>query len=1012
MKRTDTPNFSNARKLPSLGKVVAVVLAVSWFAGTVRALESFDHGIGEWTCVGGKVSSSGEHWKSGRRSLRWDFEAGARLTRSNAAALSQMLGSREGGIKLWLYCEKPLDGELGFHVGPWRFPVKLGFTGWRAVWVAFAEDAQRAAPIEGLRITAPAAAGTIFLDAVELGTAPWHRQGDEQTPYTNPLRANGKYWFTVHARATTPVPEPASSLTQADAGAFRAIQERYETWMFGHLDDPRPPVRARLDAVKQYIEGGHKAFDRLGLLRRGDIVYGPGAFCEEDSLRPHLASDIFQQIALPLAYDAYLNDSERARQRFLDLIDYAHDQGWAAGSVMGTGYGEQLRLSSYVHAVYMLRKFLKEQGRLQRELDTLRYELAVNQIYRGGGPDCPPVSADDLRTFLLPRLLYVLMLDDSSTKVRDMEHLRQWMNVALSIAPGCGETIKPDGTVFHHATAYACAYGNDAMLMSALTYYLLSGTKFALSRETGGNIKKALLTLRFMAGQYDFPMGVCGRWPFSAGPMYETAMAFGYLAEALNDPDLGAAFARLWNPALPGVQDTFRGCAARIYWCYSPGALPWLLDVSAKYRPEADPQGHRAYPYTAMDFHRRRQWVASVKGWSQYVWNWEEMAGENRFGRYSSYGMLQIFSKGHPVNEEESGYREAGWDWLRPPGATVIRVPLGDLRTSQVGSTPPTRVYTKEPFVGGAALEGTNGLWAMQFSDPIFDKSFHFRKSVFFVEETIVCLGSGISNADTGHPTETILYQVALPARFAPPHTATSSARWLLDPVGNGYFFPETQKIETRIQHQHSIDNGGSHDTEGEFAIAWLDHERAPSGAKYAYAIRPDTTALAMQSYAAAPDFRVLRHDDAAHIVQFPSKRIVGYVLFAATAGLTLDAVAGADAPCLIMTQHQGNRLMLAVADPDLRLGQCNMNGPFTPGKEGRLRLQLNGAWQVESAPQAVHVVDDHTLEIVCRDGASYELILRQRGAIPGDHKRKLGIASMNFPSLENTKMESSRDGK
>jgi chondroitin-sulfate-ABC endolyase/exolyase len=104
--------------------------------------------------------------------------------------------------------------------------------------------------------------------------------------------------------------------------------------------------------------------------------------------------------------------------------------------------------------------------------------------------------------------------------------------------------------------------------------------------------------------------------------------------------------------------------------------------------------------------------------------------------------MIQIFSRGEPVSRSASGYREEGWDWLRPPGATVIRVPLSDLRSSVVGRTPPTRIYTRESFVGGTVLEDKNGLWAMQFSDPYFDKSFRFRKSVFFVDETIVCLGS------------------------------------------------------------------------------------------------------------------------------------------------------------------------------------------------------------------------------------------------------------------------------
>jgi len=516
----------------------------------------------------------------------------------------------------------------------------------------------------------------------------------------------------------------------------------------------------------------------------------------------------------------------------------------------------------------------------------------------------------------------------------------------------------------------------------------LSGTRFALSREAGENIKKALLTLRFMAGKYHFPMGVSGRWPFSGPVMVQTAQAFAYMADALNDAELGATFARLWNPGEPLIQRAFWACGAGIYWCDSPGALPWLLDAADVFRPEPDPQGHRAYPFAAMSFHRRRQWVASVRGWSRYVWNYEDMLGENRYGRYSSYGTIQIFAKGNPVSREESGYREEGWDWLRPPGATVIRVPLEGLPTSRTGLRP----YTEDPFVGGVALEGENGLWAMRFADPCYDKSFRFRKSVFFVDETIVCLGSGIANSDGEHPTETVLYQTALKARPQKfPSAEARPVRWLSDPVGNGYYFPQPQVVDMRSQHQESMDNGGSRRTEGDFTVAWLDHGRAPNGAGYAYAIRPDTTGQAMERYAAAPDFEVLRRDDTAHIVRFPGRGIVGYALFGAAEGLAFDALSSSNAPCLVMTRpvpnrygprRDGDRLILAVCDPDLRLGKPTMRNTRSacePGGEGRVRLYLNGAWIIETGPDNIRALDDHTLEVLCRDGATYGLVVKRR---------------------------------
>jgi chondroitin-sulfate-ABC endolyase/exolyase len=948
--------------------------ALAWMAAGACALDSFEEDAAGWRSTGGTILISDEHWKLGKHSLRWDFSPGATLCREADAAMNAALAAREGGVKLWLYCERPVHGALRFQIGPWVFPVNLGFTGWRAAWVHFREDAQKAAPIVGLQITAPDSGGTLFVDAVEFGPVDWSRQGDAQTPFTHP-HPNG---FTAQDHAAVPPPAPARAMSEQDAGAFREIARRYEEWMFGRLDDPRAPVRTRLGSVQSYINVGHKAFEQLGLVRHGNVVSGPGAFCEKDSLQPHLARAVLREIALPLAYDARLNRSERARQRFLDLIDYAHDQGWAAGSLMGTSYGgEQLQIAGYVHAVYILRDFLREQGRLTRELETLRYHLSVGGTYRV--PDHPGANADDVRSVLLFRLLYVLMLDDSPEKLRDMECFVRWANAALAIAPGYGDTLKPDGTVFHHATAYECAYGNDALLMASLTYWLLHGTRFELEHETGGNLKQALLALRFMGGQYDVPMGVSGRWPFSGPRLVEIVPAFAYMADALNDAELGAAYARLWNPAAAVVQRLWASCGAHIYWSDSPGALPWLLDAAEKYRPEPHPQGHRVYPFAAMNFHRRHRWVASVRGWSRYVWNYEDLPGENRYGRYSSDGMMQIFSRGEPVSAEASGYREAGWDWLRPPGATVIRVPLESLPTTQDR----LRIYTRDPFVGGVALEGRQGVWAMRFADPLYEPSFRFRKSVFFVDDTLVCLGSGIANTDAVHATETVLYQTALPARPPSfPVTGQQRVPWLMDPVGNGYFFPEPQVVETRVWHQQSMDNGGRRQTGGDFSVAWLDHGRAPGNAGYAYAIRPDTTDNAMERYASAPDFVVLRRDDTAHIVRFAGQKITGYVLFGAVEGLTHDVLNGADSPCLVMTRQQGDRLIFVVADPDLRLGQQTMahvRAAYEPGKEGRLRLGLNGAWNLEAGPGNVRAVNDRVFEIICRNGESYEFILKPK---------------------------------
>jgi len=940
-------------------------------------VESFESDPSIWRAEGGSATVSDEHWKLGAHSLRWDFTPGAKLLRAEDDSLKKALAARDGGIKFWIYSEKPVAGDLQVQIGGWGFPVHLGFTGWRTVWVSLQEDAKPTPPISGIQITAPPVAGTLFIDAVEIGPAPWFRQGDAQAPFTNPARSGGKYWFTAHDEDSVKPPPPRGEITAEERATFRELERRYEAWMFDRIDDSRDPVKLRMKGVENCIAAAHKAFEELGLQRRGDVVIGPGTFGCEDTHAPLLGRDIFRQIALGLAYDARLNNSGRARQRFVDLLDYAHDQGWAAGSLMGSGYQESLAIYGYVHGVYMMRDFLRKEGRLARELETLRYHLLFGEMYRPvdhyGG------NSDDLRSTLLFRYLTILMQEDSPEKVRDMECWVRWANGALSIAPGYGDCIKPDGTVFHHSTAYANAYGNHAVLMGSIAYWLVRNTRYALSPQVGENLKNALLTLRFMAGNYSFPMGVNGRWPLDATPsMAQTCQAMAYLADATGDKNLGRAFARLWNPDLPLFQSYLAVCgeakSGLLFWCDSPGALPWLLDAAKRWEPEPDPQGHRSYPYAAMDFHRRGQWVASVRGWSKYVWHYEELGNQNRYGRYSSYGTLQIFGKGNPVNQLSSGFREEGWDWLRPPGATVIRVPVESL----AGSPELQRSYTSDPFVGGMTLDQRDGLWAMSFADPVYDKSFRFCKSVFFVDETIVCCGSGITNSDSKNPTETVLFQTALAKRPDPfPSSSSRVVTTLMDPVDNGYFFPQPQAVEIRRQQQRSPGPGNTTQTTGDFEVAWIDHGRAPQGAGYAYAIRPDTTAAALAEYAKAPSFEILQRDNSAHIVRFPSQRITGYALFSATDQLAFSALRGADIPCLVMTRSSRSQLVLAVADPDLRLPPLSSGHfDYRPGAVSTFRVRLNGDWKLNGAPDGVRQVDSQTLEVSTRDGATREVTL------------------------------------
>ena len=126
----------------------------------------------------GRLSLSPDHFKHGEKSLRWDFSRRGELTVTDPEGMA-LLNERVGGLKMWLYAEKPLAGTLrieGLKGGRpiWSFDFRLGFTGWRALWLRVYEDVRWASGVpkgtaaESLRFTALTGAGTLFLDRFEL----------------------------------------------------------------------------------------------------------------------------------------------------------------------------------------------------------------------------------------------------------------------------------------------------------------------------------------------------------------------------------------------------------------------------------------------------------------------------------------------------------------------------------------------------------------------------------------------------------------------------------------------------------------------------------------------------------------------------------------------------------------------------------------------------------------------------------------------------------------------------
>ena len=130
-------------------------------------------------------------------------------------------------------------------------------------------------------------------------------------------------------------------------------------------------------------------------------------------------------------------------------------------------------------------------------------------------------------------------------------------------------------------------------------------------------------------------------------------------------------------------------------------------------QPAKAPQGFFVYNYGAAGIHRRANWMVTLKGFNTNVWGSEIYTKDNRYGRYQSYGSIQIM--GYP-SRKASGYVEEGWDWNRLPGTTTIHLPLVLLDNPRSGTL---MARSTENFAGTSSLEGRNGMFAMKLKEAI-----------------------------------------------------------------------------------------------------------------------------------------------------------------------------------------------------------------------------------------------------------------------------------------------------
>lgn len=984
--------------------------------------------------VTGSATLSANRFKDGRQALLWRWSAPESLIFHDLPGVEDATGeypggqpeqlepsyvppSRQGGLKLWVYRETPSPGgRLTFSIGTdaddarhrpaYRFDMSQNFTGWRALWVHFDQDARAAErtdalPLRTLRIEpSPDMGGDhVYLDMLQLVTymsakrhSDWQFVNRKDTTRTDHYRVLPA-WELLDRFSDAPLDGRNPDDDYAD---FARMEARYERLLLGSGDlqpEAGAPAREFIRYFDRRVSAANREWEALGLEQSPGGITGMPLFASRDEHPAELGRTYQQageQILAPLALDYRRKPGEESRRRVIALLAHLADQGWAAGSALGTA-DHLIRVNPYANAVFLVRNELRDAGHLQD------HQQAVAWYTRFGGlaelDTSVGENSDHIRGGAGPKLISVLLMEDSPEKVARMLALRDYLIHVSSFAPGYADTIKPDYTIFHHAAAYQNVYGVQGLTTLAMLDWLLRGTGFALPEETTARLRNTLLKQFDIAADFELHPALSGRFPYTNSGI-DRFMLPGFAFAAMQDdrlvePRLGAALA--WAYRRADLADGFGSLLPRLNYYGSFGTLQVVASAArqAEGLSWEPPAGHFTFPYGAASNHKRRGWAATVRGWSRYVWDWESGSrNENPYGRFLAFGSLLLFTGGEPLKLEASGIDlDGGFHWAYAPGATTKALPMEyvayELEPSARYPEGRHRNFSDEAFVGGVSHGGRDGFYAMRLHDTVpsdggrlFDDSFRALKSFLFVDNQVIALGSGIASDDTDFPTITTLFQSTTSngaakvdgAAVGDAHLERYNGGVFTDPQGNHYVVPPGQPVILEMSEQYSLvpqriaetgaDGSASahHPVSAPHVKAWLDHGAAPDDGSYEYQILiqgdPDT----VRSLSANPNYRVLRRDDAAHIIEHAGNGLTAYALFMPQGDLpgTVEAV---DTPLLLMAGQSGDELRLSVADPDLRLGVWPRNMSRMPdrirnqpGQSHVAEIRLAGDWSLQHA--------------------------------------------------------------
>ncbi|MCC7473804.1 MAG: hypothetical protein IT425_00290 [Pirellulales bacterium] len=327
--------------------------------------------------------------------------------------------------------------------------------------------------------------------------------------------------------------------------------------------------------------------------------------------------------------------------------------------------------------------------------------------------------------------------------------------------------------------------------------------------------------------------------------------------------------------------------------------------------------GHKHYWSSDISIHRQPSWYSSVKMSSTRVIGSESCNSDNLQGLHLGDGVTFFYVTG-------TEYLDIFplWNWQQLPG-TTCRMVEGSLNPSA------DRCRGSSDFVGGVSA-GRWGLAAMEYGH----EGLAARKSYFFLDDAVVCLGTDIRCNEPGQVT-TSVNQCRLEGpvtvsvsgnetEMQRKHASWNKVDWIHHgSVGYLPLWPQHWELDAQDKRSNwrTIHGPGrAAAAKGSVFSLWTNHGQSPRNAKYGYAVLPAHSVEMMRTRSHAPVATIVRSDNAAHVLSTNNGEHSLAALFEAQKLALQDGIElEVDHPCLILLEREKDSLVVHLAEPTHR---------------------------------------------------------------------------------------------